>query len=151
MTWWSIVKESESHSRFWEPVKRKFNSGRNLGYVMSYWYLNNQQEIDEWVASRPELEGVFIDLGDRSKRYRYGVGGYFIFNRVKLDVAIKDNIELLEKYSIPATVDDFIGKVANTRYGVTVGEQDDIYNFIADQFGDARRRVDNPLREHRRE
>jgi len=148
---WYLLK-SEYSSRlndptfYWPRPKELFeqNPNRNLGYVMSYWYLENKEEIDEWVNSS-DVEGVFIDVGDRSKTYKHKVGGFFLFRREPLQEAIDNNKELLSKYGIPTNVDGFVEAVATKAF-----HQEDIYNFIATQFGDKNMRASNPLKVHRR-
>ena len=158
MSWKNILKTDEelqqyknnpeSADYYWPRPKKLFERrpNRNLGYIMSYWYLHFQDEVDEWIQSDGELEGIHIDKGNRVKDgYRHAVGGYYIFKRTKLQAAIDENKELLEKYGIAANVDAFIEAVASKGY-----QDEDIYNFIATQFGDTRMRADNPLRIHRR-
>ena len=132
---------------YWPRPKLLFERrpNRNLGYIMSYWYLQFKDEVDEWINAS-ELEGIHIDKGNRRKDgYRHAVGGYYIFKRANLQAAIDENKELLEKYSIATNVDSFVEAVASTGY-----QDEDIYNFIATQFGDTRMRADNPLKVHRR-
>ena len=57
---------------------------------------------------------------------------------------INNNKKLLEKYNIPITVEGFVEAVATKSF-----YNEDIYNFIASQFGDKYKRKDNPLRAHR--
>ena len=165
--WFDILKEEETPHRMWPKPKELFeqNPERALGYVMSYWYIKHQQEIDAWVNSQGNLEGVFYDelcvgpdltecktsldryaRGERVKFYRFGMGGFYIFDRVKIQEYISDNKELLQKLGIPMDVDALV------KYISEVPRHDDEgYNFIAQLFGDVRKRTDNPLRIHRRE
>ena len=156
MSWFNILKadlydasnyssRKDDPSFYWERPKLLFeqNPDRNLGYIMSYWYLQYKDEIDDWINST-DLEGTFIDTGDRSKTYKHSVGGFFIFRRNELQNEIDNNKGLLEKYNIPTTVEGFVEAVATTAYHNT-----DIYNFIARQFGDKYKRKDNPLKVHR--
>ena len=150
--WFDILKEEEeTPHRMWPQPKEQFekNSKRALGYVMSYWYLKNKEEIEAWVESQSNLEGIFIDVGNRAKGYRFGLGGYFIFDRSKIQQAISENTELLQKHNIPTDVDGLVNNIATTQYSVHSYDED-IYNFIADLFGDPRRRKDNPLSAHKR-
>ena len=137
---WFLVIKNEIPSVYWEKVRDKFTNGRNLGYVMSYWYLQNKEEIENWVDSQSNLKGVFIDTGDRSKTYKVRQGGYFIYDDQELQKEISENEELLQKYNIPLNVEGLVNSIATQKY-----DNADIYNFIADQFGDRRRRRDNPL------
>jgi hypothetical protein len=148
MSWRKILKNTDTPPNMWPEPKLKFESNpdRALGYVMSYWYLQNQKEIEDWVDSQSHLEGIFIDTGNRSQTYRFGVGGYFIFNRTAIQQAIEQNVELLEKYNIPQNVDSLVDAVATKRFN-----SPDIYDFIGGLFGDERKRSSNPLKLHRRE
>jgi len=144
--WFNILK-NDTPKQFWSMPKEKFikNTNRALGYIMSHWYLENKEEIENWVNSQSHLEGIFIDTGNRSKTYKFGVGGYFIFNRELISEAITNNTELLINNGIPTNVDGLVNAVATQRFN-----DSQIYNFIADLFGDERRREDNPLNVHRR-
>ena len=146
MSWKDILK-NETPNVYWPKPKAKFieNPNRALGYVMSYWYLENKEEIENWVNSQSHLEGIFIDTGDRSLTYKFGVGGYFIFNRQLISEAITNNTELLINYGIPTNVDSLVNAIATQRFN-----DSQMYNFVADLFGDERRREDNPLTVHRR-
>ena len=156
MSWFNILKadlydasgyreNKDDPSFYWDRPKLLFeqNPDRNLGYIMSYWYLKNKDEVDEWINST-DLEGKFIDTGDRSKTYKHSVGGFFVFRRNELQNEINNNKELLERYNIPTTVEGFVEAVATKAY-----HNEDIYNFIARQFGDKYKRKDNPLKTHK--
>jgi hypothetical protein len=165
--WFDILKEKEeTPHRMWPKPKELFeqNPERALGYVMSYWYIKHQQEIDAWVNSQGNLEGVFYDelcvgpdltecktsldryaRGERVKFYRFGMGGFYIFDRAKIQEAIDNNKELLQKHSIPTNVDGLVKNVATTRH-----DEEDVYNFIAGLFGDKRTRDQDPLVIHQR-
>ena len=148
MNWFDILKEEEeTPHRMWPKPKELFeqNPERALGYVMSYWYLKNKEEIEAWVESQSNLEGIFIDTGNRAKGYRFAQGGYFIFDRSKIQQAISDNTELLQKYNIPNDVDGLVNTIATTKF-----DKAEIYDFVGGLFGDERKRRDNPLVVHRK-
>ena len=169
MNWFDILKEEEeTPHRMWPKPKELFeqNPERALGYVMSYWYIKHQQEIDAWVNSQGNLEGAFYDelcivqhggevkcptqleryeRGERTKKYRYGRGGFMIFDRSKIQKAIDANKDMLQKENVPTNVDGLVKFIA-----ITPVDEEKVYDFIATLFGDKRLRSDKPLYSHQR-
>jgi len=163
--WFDILKEEEeTPHNFWPKPKELFeqNPERALGYVMSYWYIKNQQEIDAWVNSQGNLEGVFHDelcmdppkcknrlaefeRGERTKKYRFGKGGFYIFDRAKIQEAIDTNKEMLQRNAMPTDIDGLVKFIATTPK-----DEEEPYNFIAGLFGDKRTRDQDPLFIHRK-